>query len=407
MKILRLLSRVIAGMVFVFSGFVKALDPMGSAIKFTEYFQAFHFDFLAFTSIPLAVAMSAVEFMIGLNLLAGLRMKFTTWMLLLLMSFFTMLTLILALFNPVSDCGCFGDALKLTNWETFGKNIVLMIPSIYLFIHRNTFTPMVKPTMEWSMVAFNFLFSCGISSGCLRHQPILDFRPYKVGTWIPEKMVIPENAPTDQYQTLLIYEKDGRKQEFTEKDFPWQDTTWKWKETRQKLLRKGYEPPIHDFSITSPDGIDITSQLLSDSGYVFLIIATDLEKASEKGFQKINRLALKSRELGFTVHGVTSSTNKQIAAFNEKYQPAYDLCSADETTLKTIIRANPGVLLLHQGTILGKWNHTDTPDAAKLNRNLLSIILLKDQRQADFLKVACIALLACLVLTLAYLFKQG
>jgi len=407
MKIIHILCRIITGVVFVFSGFVKALDPAGFAIKFTEYFQAFHLEFLVFSALPLAVAVSAFEFMIGLNLLAGLRMKFTSWMLMLFMSFFTLLTFILALSNPVSDCGCFGDALKLTNWQTFGKNGVLIVPALILFLNRNNFSSSLKPSLEWSMVAFNFLFSCGLSAGCIRHQPILDFRPYKVGTYIPEKMVVPEGQPADQYQTLLIYEKDGRQQEFTEKNFPWRDTTWKWKETRQKLIKKGYEPPIHDFSITSPDGLDITSQVLSDSGYVFLIIVTDFEKASIKGLEDLNLLALKCRELGFSVHGVTSSTNGQIAAYKEKYQPAYDFCSADETTLKTIVRANPGVLLLHEGTILGKWNYTDAPSARKLTKNLLSKILLRDHRQNNFLKVSCIALLISVILILVHRLNQG
>jgi uncharacterized membrane protein YphA (DoxX/SURF4 family) len=405
MKIIRILSRIITGLVFVFSGFVKALDPAGFAIKFTEYFQAFHLDFLVFSALPLAVAISAVEFMIGLNLLAGLRMKFTTWMLILFMSFFTLLTFILALFNPVSDCGCFGDALKLTNWQTFGKNVVLIVPAIILFLYREKFTSSLKPSMEWTIVAFNFILSCVISAWCIRHQPILDFRPYKTGTYIPEKMIIPENEPADQYQTLLIYEKDGHQQEFTEKNFPWQDTTWKWKETRQKLIKKGYEPPIHDFSITSPDGSDITSQVLSDTGYVFLIIVTDLEKASAKGLQDLNLLALRCRELGFTVHGLTSCTNGQITAYKEKYQPAYDFCSGDETTLKTIIRANPGVMLLREGTILGKWNYPDVPSARELTKNLLSKILLEEHRQNNFLKVSCFALLLSLMLILIYRFR--
>jgi triosephosphate isomerase len=218
-------------------------------------------------------------------------------------------------------------------------------------------------------------------------------------------MAVPEGEPADQYQTLLIYEKDGHQQEFTEKNFPWQDTTWKWKETRQKLIKKGYEPPIHDFSITSPDGLDITSQVLSDTGYVFLIIVTDLEKASTKGLQDLNLLALRCRELGFTVHGVTSCTNGQIAAYKEKYQPAYDFCFADETTLKTIIRANPGVILLHEGTILGKWNYPDAPSAGELTKNLLSKILLGEHRQYNFLKVTSIALLLSLMLILVHRFR--
>jgi len=402
MKISAQLSRILTGLVFVFSGFVKAVDPMGSAIKFTEYFQVFHLDFLSFSALPLAITMSAAELMIGLNLLAAIRMRFTSWLLLLFMSFFTLLTFILALFNPVSDCGCFGDALKLTNWQTFGKNMILFIPVIIVFINRNQFNARSKPSPEWAMTAFNFIFSCCISVYCIRHQPILDFRPYKAGTFIPGKMVIPEGSTADQYQTFLTYEKNGIRREFTDKNYPWQDSTWKWVETRQKLIKKGYEPPIHDFSITAPDGADLTRRVLSDSGYVFLILATDLENTSKKGMKELNELALKCRDLGFMVYGLTSSTNSQISSFKEKYQPAYDFCTADETTLKTIVRANPGIMLLHQGTILGKWNFRDAPTASQLTKNLLSEILIREHGQNEMLGVFLLALFICLIYTLAY-----
>jgi uncharacterized membrane protein YphA (DoxX/SURF4 family) len=401
MKITLFVSRILAGLVFVFSGFVKAVDPIGSAIKFKEYFQAFHLDFLAFAALPLAILLCTTELMIGLNLLAGVRIKFTAWLLMLFMTFFSLLTFVLAISNPVSDCGCFGDALKLTNWQTFGKNLVLLIPVIIVFKNRNLYNPFSGPSLEWIMVMLNFIFSCSISVFSIRHQPILDFRPYKVGTNIPGNMNTPEGAQPDLYETLLIYEKNGRKQEFTDKNFPWQDTTWKWVETRQTLIKKGAEPPIHDFSITAPDGQDITSQVLSDSGYVFLIIAPDLEKASKIGMHNLNTLTLKCRELGFAVHGLTASTNNQIRIFKEKYQPVYDLCTADETTLKTIVRANPGVLLLKQGTILGKWNYRDSPSAKELNSEPLSLILSKQQRQIDILKIVSLAFILALIYSCA------
>jgi len=403
MKIVGLISRILTGLVFVFSGFVKALDPIGSSIKFTEYFESFHLGFLIFSSLPLAILMSAAEFMIGLNLLAGIRMKFTAWILLIFMAFFTGLTFILALTNPVSDCGCFGDALKLTNWQTFLKNGILIIPAVVVFIRRRNYHPFSKPSAEWGIAGFNFLFSCIISAYCIIHQPILDFRPYRAGTFIPDQMTIPEGAPADQYETILIYEKDGLKKEFTDKNFPWQDSTWKWVETKQKLVKRGYEPPIHDFSITSPEGEDITEAVLSDSNYIFLILAPDLETASKKGLQDLNTFALKCRELGFVPIGLTSSPNNQIARYKEEYQPDYDFCTADETTLKTIIRANPGLMLLHKGTILGKWNHRDAPSAGELSSHLLSLVILREHRRIEILKVTVIALLVSLLLVLAYL----
>ncbi len=382
------------------------MDPAGFAIKFTEYFEAFHLGILAHIALPLAILVCATEFMIGLNLIAGLRMELTAWLLILFMSFFTVLTFILAISNPVSDCGCFGDALKLTNWQTFGKNIILFIPAMILFLQRKEITSGFSLPMEWVCSIFNLLLSCAVSVYCLVHQPVLDFRPYNIGTYIPGKMVVPEGAETDQYETRLIYEKDGRQQEFSEQDFPWQDTTWKWVETRQKLVKKGYEPPIHDFSITTLDGEDITGKVLSDTGYVFLVIAPDLEKASGKGMDKMNNLALKSREYGFPVYCLTASANSQISAYMDRYQPAFDVCVTDETTLKTIVRANPGLLLLLRGTILDKWNYRDAPTAGELENKMLSAVLRRQQKETSRLLVAGMVLGLVLIYSFANHFKK-
>jgi len=397
MKKVLLFSRILAGLVFVFSGFVKAIDPAGSAIKFEEYFIAFHFDFLVFAAMPLAIILSTAEFMIGLNLIAGLRMKITAWLLLIFMSYFTILTFILALTNPVSDCGCFGDAVKLTNWQTFWKNIVLLGPTLVIFLNRKRYPPFAKPTAEWVLSGMNLAMAFLLSVYCLRHQPLMDFRPYVAGTSIPDKMTIPEGSPMDQYETILVYQKKGIKQEFTESNFPWQDTTWKWVETRQKLISKGYEPPIHDFSITDPSGDDITQQVLDESGYTFLIIAPFLEEANKKGLERMNNIALRASELGFPVYCLTSSTNDQIRKFKESFQPAFVVCTTDETTLKTIIRANPGLLLLQKGTILAKWNFRDAPLPGLLQVNMLSVIIGDQQQSTEIFRIALLTMAVVLV----------
>ncbi len=375
MKTLLFLSRIFVGLVFVFSGFVKAVDPSGFAIKIDEYFVAFHLNFLSVLAMPLAILASAAELMIGLNLITGIRLKFTTWLLMAFMSFFTILTLILALTNPVSDCGCFGDAIILTNWQTFGKNIILLIPTLALFIFRNKLPSYPSVWYEWLLAVVNFAIPILISVYCLRHEPLLDFRPYKMGTNIPNQMVIPDDAPVDQYETRLVYQKDGLVKEFSETDFPWQDTTWKWVETKQKLISKGYEPPIHDFSISGSEGSDITTQVLTDSGYVFLIISPRLEKASPKGMNSMNELAMKAGSLNIPVLCLTSSTNTEIENFRSSFRPTFDIYSTDETTLLTIMRSNPGLMVLQKGTILAKWNHHDLPKLNELNSNVTSLIL--------------------------------
>jgi hypothetical protein len=406
MKKLLFLSRVFAGLVFVFSGFVKAIDPIGFAIKFEEYFMAFHLEILIFVAIPLAIFLSAAEFMIGLNLLAGIRLRITSVLLLIFMSFFTVLTFILALTNPVSDCGCFGDAVKLTNWQTFYKNIILMIPTLFIFINRNKTGRFASPSREWTLAGMNFLFAAAISLYCIRYQPLLDFRPYRTGTTIPEKMTVPEGAPADVYETVLVYQKNGIKQEFSESNFPWQDTTWKWVETRQTLIKKGYEPPIHDFSITTEEGLDITENILQDSGYTFLIIAPFLEKSSSKGMERMNQIALKASEMGFPVYCLTASPGDQIIKFKENFHPVFQFCTTDETTLKTIIRANPGLLVLREGTILGKWNHADAPDPGRLKTNLLSYLISRHTDSEESSIVVILALAVILFYAAVVVFKN-
>lgn len=392
MKWILTASRLLAGLVFVFSGFVKAIDPAGSAIKFDEYFAAFNLDFLAFSALPLAILLSSAELMIGLNLLAKIRIRFTAWLLLIFMIFFTILTFILALSNPVTDCGCFGDAIKLTNWQTFFKNVVLFFPVIVVFIYRNRYSLTATEFTEWYLASVNFILPVLLSIFCIVHQPLLDFRPYKTGTHIPSAMVLPPGAPVDQYETILVYEKDGVTREFNESNFPWQDTTWKWVETRQKLISKGMEPPIHDFSITTPENEDITDQVLSDSNYVFLIIAPDLDKAPRKGMKKMNDISVRASELNIQTLCLTSSPTSVTDSFIKNFNPSFRVSITDETTLKTIIRANPGLMILKEGTIVGKWNFRDAPNAEEISDNMLGFVLNVQRETSEILIVLAVSL---------------
>jgi hypothetical protein len=315
------------------------------------------------------------------------------------MTFFTFLTFILALTNPVTDCGCFGDAIKLTNWQTFWKNIILFIPTLLLFLNRQKFKPLTNTFSEWYLTSVNFMLPVMLSVFCIIHQPLLDFRPYKTGTNIPEQMIIPEDAPTDEYKTILIYEKNGITQEFTEDTYPWQDTTWKWVETKQKLVTKGYEPPIYNFSVTTLQGNDITENLLTDSNYTLLIVAPKLESASLKGMKRMNELAMKADAIGYNVFGLTSSASGEIEEFISSFKPSFEICTVDETTLKTILRANPGLLILREGNILGKWNYRDAPKPEALQRNFISVILQNQCNSIEILSVVLLAIMLALFYT--------
>ncbi|MFO7844318.1 MAG: DoxX family protein [Bacteroidales bacterium] len=360
MRKLNQLSRIILGLVFIFSGFVKAVDPLGSMYKFNDYFAAFNLEFLSIIALPLAILLSTLEFVIGFSLLFATKRKLTAWVTLIFMSFFTILTLFLAIFNPVSDCGCFGDAIIMTNWETFWKNVVLMIFTLIIFVNRNKYEKQWKDINQWIVIAIPFIFSVSLSLYCYFNLPVLDFRPYNIGTHIPEKMIIPEDAPRAEYETVLLYEKDGNTKEFTLDNLP--DSTWQWVETKNELVSEGYIPPIHDFSIQTPNGNDITDIILNDNKFTFLMIAYDLNKTSTKNIDKINKLAEYCKESGkCNFICLTASVESVIENFKEETDAPYMFYSTDEITLKTIVRANPGIVLIKKGTILDKWHHLNIP----------------------------------------------
>lgn len=373
MKLISTASRLIVGSVFVFSGFVKAVDPMGTAYKFGDYFEAFHLNFLSSVSLILAILLCVVELVIGFNLLLGIRMKITSWVLLIFMSGFTVITLKLAISNPVTDCGCFGDAIILTNWQTFWKNIILFIPAMFIFWQRSNYIHQYKLNTEWVLTSGFILFGFILTLYSFFHLPVLDFRPYKIGTNISEKMTIPEGSPTDEYQFSFIYRKDGMQEEFTLENIP--DSSWQWVETRQKLIRHGYVPPIHDFSITTLDGDEITQEVLSDPGYHFLIIAWDLNKSNKRSFIKLNQLSQEIDSATCRFYCLTSSTYDVIDEFISQIKPNFRLYTADNITLKTIIRSNPGLVLIKEGTIIGKWHSGNIPLGIK--NNLMSYSLNK------------------------------
>lgn len=375
MKALISISRIITGAVFIFSGFVKAVDPLGSTYKFTDYFIAFHIRFLEQIALPLAIILASVEFLIGISMLLGYRYKIASWVLLVFMICFTVLTFILALTNPVSDCGCFGDAIILTNWQTFIKNIILLPFVVLIFIFRKRISPSYPALTEWIYLSVFALLVIAFQVNALRHLPLIDFRPYSIGTDIPEKMVFPEGAQTDEYKTYLYYEKDGQVKEFTEDNFPWQDSTWKFVDSKHILIKKGYEPSIHDFSVTDQNGFDHTELLLKDTGYSMLLISYDIRQADENALKTANDLAALCSENNCSFYCLTASSGNDIEEVRSAYDLDFKFYTADEITLKTIIRANPGLVLLKEGTILGKWHHRDYSLLMDSGRNWLAFSL--------------------------------
>jgi len=383
LKLLVIFFRIVTGAVFIFSGFVKGIDLQGSAIKFDDYFVAFGMDFLIPVSLPLAIFLVSTEFIIGISLLFGFRTYWGTWGVLIFMSAFTPLTLILALFNPVSDCGCFGDAIVLTNWQTFWKNFVLMIMVLVIFYNRKKFKPVYPAKTEWSILVVILVLFTGFSLYNYRHLPMIDFRPYNTGTNIPEKMYIPADAPVDEYETNLIYEKDGIRKEFDLENYPWQDSTWSFVEQKSILIKEGYIPPIHDFTIFTPDGNGITDLVLSDEAYSFILVSADLAKADKKALQKLDTLSWYCNQTGINFYSLSSSIYSEIEQIKTSQQLSLNFYITDETTLKTIIRSNPGLLLLKEGVILAKWHYNDLPEIEELSQPVLSMVIKKARKRHE------------------------
>jgi uncharacterized membrane protein YphA (DoxX/SURF4 family) len=364
MKAFGHLARIVIGITFIFSGFVKGIDPWGSAYKFVDYFMAMGIEWLSWTAFPLGVLLAFAEFLIGVAMLFAINVRFFSWGALLFMLFFTPLTLWIAIANPVTDCGCFGDAWVITNWETFYKNVVLIILSVVVFLQRKKLKPLMgklDPALGFLVIGA-YMVVVGWS---YYHEPVLDFRPYKVGVNIVEAMTIPEDAPHDVYENIFYYrdKNTGEVKKFTEDNYPWQDTVnWVFDSMDEPLLiSQGYRPPIKTFNVETRDGENIYDFFLYDEKYVFMLIAYDINKSSRKNQPKINELANWALGEGYSFICLTSSLFSESDRFAEETGAPYEFFNADEIDLKTMIRSNPGLIVLKGGTIVAKYSRNDIP----------------------------------------------
>ncbi len=322
MKILVRISHLIVAVTFIFSGFVKLVDPLGSAYKFQEYFGAdvLNLEFLIPYALPFSIFLILVELMLGVLLLVGYLPKFTMWSLFAMILVFLFLTWYSAYYDKVTDCGCFGDAVKFTAWGTFYKNVLLVVLIFILVVKVKHIKPLLSLSFAKWTTFLSFFVSLYIVYHVLLHLPIIDFRPYAVGKSITEGM---------QY----IGDE---------------------------------EPPIHDFFLESNDGEDYTERVLEERK-VMLIVAYNIDNSDKEGFLNIKTISDKAQKNGYKVYALSASMNEEFVAIKNEFDLNFDALFCDETTLKTIIRANPGILTLQKGTVTGKWNWIDA-DAIKLNK---------------------------------------
>ena len=354
------IARTLLALTFLFSGFVKAVDPLGTVYKIQDYLHE-GFGGVFQWAIPAAgvaaVCLIALEWLLGIAMLLNVRTQWTSWITLLFYCIMTPLTLYIAIANPVSDCGCFGDALVITNWQTFWKNIILLLLSICLVICRKAIPELFSWWME-IIIALAALGSvAGIMGYSYTHLPQIDFRPYKVGNHIPTLMEIPEDAEVDQYEITLIYAKDGKEQTFTLENYPKGDPEWTFVDQKSVLIKKGYVPPIHDFEIETLEGDYITQDILESEEPVALVVMYDLTKTDTTQLEKLMHMIHEYPRVYF----LTASGEEEIFAFAEELgwdeETTYStFCFTDPITLKTIVRANPGVIVVQNGTIIDKYN---------------------------------------------------
>jgi uncharacterized membrane protein YphA (DoxX/SURF4 family) len=379
MKTLKIICRIAVGLVFIFSAFVKGVDPLGSAYKFGDYFVAFGMSSLDFLTLPMSFFLSTAEFVIGVALLWGIRMPFFSWAVLVFMTAFALLTLNLAIYDPVSDCGCFGDAIILSNWETFYKNLAIMVLVLVIFQNRWRFKQLYQKRTEWGIVVAFVILFLGFMIYNYTHLPVMDYRPYHVGSYLPEKMEIPEGAPHDEYETIFYYKNlnSGEVKKFESDNYPWKDTAnWEFVKYEDELIKKGYEPPIHDFNIISYDGTNYTDQILNDTNYSFLLISHNLTHANEEGLQDINSIAQHCDTTSkFSFYGLTATVESEKQRIKDNLALKYNFYVTDEVTLKTIVRANPGLLLLKNGTVIAKWHYNSLPKTENMDAHYFADLL--------------------------------
>ncbi len=355
-------SRIFVGILFIISGLIKLNDPLGFSYKLDEYFSepVFNMPFFVPFTVAIALFLVILEVVLGVMLLIGYKAKWTIWSLLLLVVLFTFLTFYSAYFDVVKDCGCFGDALHLTPWQSFSKDLILLFFILILFYNQKYIKPLFADKIQSVLVLASIVLCAFMGYWVLNHLPLKDFRPYKVGTNIRKSMEIPDNAPKSVVEMIFIYKVNGVDKEFTEKDLMSLPEGAEFVDRKDKVIVQGYLPPIHDFKLEI-DGEDKTDMILSKEK-AMLIVAYDLEKANLAGLQKINDLYKKAIAKGYYVAILTGSSADAIADLKKKYGFTFDVLFCDATALKTVERANPSFVLLNYGTVTQKVHYNDSND---------------------------------------------
>lgn len=363
-------ARTVVGLTFILSGLVKAIDPLGTQYKIQDYLAAIppSLSLPDMLTLLMSVSLSMVEFTLGAFMLTAISRRVTARLTLLFMVVMTAVTVWIYIADPVKDCGCFGDALTLTNLETLLKNIVLLALAALVAWRPTHIGRLMSRSNQMLLGQMLMLTPVALSFWCLYDLPLIDFRPYHIGADIKAGMEIPEGAEQPVFDTTFIMEKDGERREFTLDNYP--DSTWTFVDSKTVTVKEGYVPPIHDFSITAADGEDITDMVLGREGYTFLLISPDLDKADDQNFGDIDQIYEFCQDNSIPFYCLTASTEKSQQHWQNITGAEYPFCMTDATTLKTMIRSNPGLMLLEKGVVRGKWSHNRLPEPTELETML-------------------------------------
>lgn len=363
MKLFLWLLRIVVGGLFIFSGLIKGIDPHGLSYKMDEFFEVWGWQAWRAWSLQLSIVMIAFEIIAGVALLLGYAQKVFAPLLLALITFFTFLTAYVLFSGKIKECGCFGDCIKISNVETFWKDVALLVMAIILFIFRNRIQPLVRRSFGAALMILTVFFAFGVQVWALEHLPLHDCLPYKVGVNLFEGTKPPPGSTPDVYETVLVYQKDGVKKEFTDKNFPWEDSTWTYVDTKTKLIKEGNAtPPIKDFSLNDADGNDHTEEILTAKGSALLWFVKDVAKARKDNLERLLNLAAEVRQTGGGVYLLSSSTKEETNKFVEAHKlQAFDVLYVDGTASKTAMRSNPGLMVLKDGVVQGKYSFRDYP----------------------------------------------
>jgi uncharacterized membrane protein YphA (DoxX/SURF4 family) len=375
------LAKWLVGLLFIFSGLIKLNDPLGFGYKLQEYFEVFHISFLNGWATGIGMLLCILEIVFGALLLLGIFKNFTLKGLLATIVFFTFLTFVSAFFKVVTSCGCFGDAIPLTPWQSFSKDVVLLALIIYVYIKREWIEPVTNNTgIQSALFATIFTASLMFGSITYNYAPFIDFLPYKVGASIPENMKIPEGAPVDEY--LIMYDLKNKKtnetKSMSDKEYMaqeiWKDEDWEVTGSpSRKLIKKGYDVKIKDLMITDASGTDYTKEIIENPYYNLVVVAYNLKDTDEKAMGEINALALNATEQ-FNIRTVllTSSAAQDANVFEKRMKLFMEVFYADAVPLKSMVRANPGVMLLKNGVVVNKWHHNSLPSFNELTEEYLA-----------------------------------